>query len=130
MASHGPMRLAPDLVDEASREAKRQKRSTRKQIEFWAELGRAVDGVLTHEQAVGLRSGLLVVTAPDAGPVDPDQILADLEAHRSELPNRVTRATVRYQASREHPGFLEQIDSAGRVAVGRFEHGEFTPLDA
>lgn len=56
MSGHGPVRLDPDLMEQATREAKRQHRSTRKQIEFWVELGRAVDGVVTREQAAGLRS--------------------------------------------------------------------------
>ncbi len=125
MSKHGPMRLDPELVDEATEAAKRQKRSTRKQIEFWAELGRAVDGVVTLAQAAGLRSGLLAVTAPDVGPVDADDVFAELEARRADLPGEVTRSSVRYQASRAHPGMLERIDGTGRRTIGQFENGEF-----
>lgn len=127
---HGPVRLDPDLMADATREAKRAHRSTRKQIEFWAELGRAIDGVVTREQVAGLRSGLLAVMAPDVGPVDADEVFAELEARRSTLAGQVTRAPVRFQASRAHPGLLERIDPDGRVTAGQFEQGEFQPRDA
>lgn len=130
MGNHGPVRLDPDLMAEATREAKRQHRSTRKQIEFWVELGRAVDGLVTREQAAGLRSGLLSVTAPDVGPVDIDDVFAELEERRPKLADQVTEARVRYQASQAHPGLLERIDPGGRVTVGQFEDGEFQPREA
>lgn len=129
MSNHGPVRLDPDLMERAAREAKRQHRSTRKQIEFWVELGRAVDGVVTREQAAGLRSGLMAVTAPDVGPVDVDEVFAELEARRPALAGQVTRAPMRFQASRAHPGLLERIDPEGRVTVGQFEQGEFQPRE-
>lgn len=129
MSHHGPVRLDPELMAQASREAKRQHRSARKQIEYWVELGRAVEGVVTREQAAGLRLGLMVVTAPDAGPVDVDEVFAELESRRPALAGQVTRAPVRYQASRAHPGLLERIDPDGRVTVGQFEQGEFQPRE-
>ncbi len=129
MSNHGPVRLDPDLMERAAREAKRQHRSTRKQIEFWVELGRAVDGVVTREQAAGLRSGLMAVTAPDVVPVDVDEVFAELEARRPALAGQVTRASMRFQASRAHPGLLERIDPEGRVTVGQFEQGEFQPRE-
>lgn len=129
MSNHGPVRLDPDLMERAGREAKRQHRSTRKQIEFWVELGRAVDGVVTREQAAGLRSGLMAVMAPDVGPVDVDEVFAELEARRPALAGQVTRAPMRFQASRAHPGLLERVDPEGRVTVGQFEHGEFQPRE-
>ena len=129
MSNHGPVRLDPDLMERAALEAKRQHRSTRKQIEFWVELGRAVDGVVTREQAAGLRSGLMAVMAPDVGPVDVDEVFAELEARRPALAGQVTRAPMRFQASRAHPGLLERIDPEGRVTVGQFEHGEFQPRE-
>lgn len=130
MSKHGPVRLDPELMENATREARRQHRSTRKQIEFWVELGRSVDGVVTREQAAGLRSGLLTVMAPDDGPIEVDDVFAELESRRPSLAARVTRSPVRYQASREHPGLLERIGPDDRVTVGRFEGGEFQPREA
>ncbi len=130
MSGHGPVRLDPDLMEDATREAKRQHRSTRKQIEYWVALGRAVDGSVSREQAVGLRSGLLAVMAPDVGPVEVDEVFAELEQRRPTLAGQVTRASVRYQASRAHPGLLERIGPDGRVTLGQFEHGQFQPREA
>lgn len=130
MGKHGPVRLDPDLMEDATREAKRQHRSTRKQIEFWVELGRAVEGVVTREQVAGLRSGLLGVMAHDVGPVNTNEVFAELDDRRPALAEQVTRASARYQASRSHPGLLERIDADGRVTLGQFEHGTFQPREA
>ena len=40
-----PVRLNPNLITAAEREGMVQKRSTPKQIEYWADLGRAVERV-------------------------------------------------------------------------------------
>lgn len=73
---------------------------------------------------------LLAVTAPDVGPVDVGEVFAELEDRRLTLTGQVTRASVRYQASRAHVGLLERIDPDGRVTVGQFEQGEFQPREA
>jgi len=130
MSNHGPVRLGPDLMERAAREAKRQHRSTRKQIEFWVDLGRAVEGVVTREQVAGLRSGLMAVSASYAGPVDADEVFAELESRRPALAGQVTRARLRFQASRAYPGLPEHVDPDGRLTFGQFDQGEFQAIPA
>ena len=53
----------------------------------------------------------------------------DLEL--SELASAIAeQSPIRYQASRNSPGLLEQIDQAGKTVVGQFLEGEFVPADA
>lgn len=130
MAASHPIRLDALLLEQAAAEAKRQKRTAPKQIEYWAELGRVLDGLLSREDAIRLREGLLRLEPRSASPVDPEEIFSDLEAARREgnLPDRVTKARVVYQASERRPGYLDQKHPDGRVVVGQFANGSFEPI--
>ncbi len=43
------------------------------------------------------------------------------------LQDDITSSALRYQASAQYPGMLEQIAPDGVVAVGQFENGQFIP---
>jgi len=51
--------LNSELLQQATIEGARHDRSTKEQIEYWVSLGKASDGVLSIEEAIGIRSGLL-----------------------------------------------------------------------
>ncbi len=53
-----PMRLDASLVAAAEREGALQKRSIPKQIEFWAELGKAVEHIIGIEDIIAVTQGL------------------------------------------------------------------------
>ena len=53
-----PLRLSTALVEAAEKEGALEKRSAPKQIEFWAELGKAVDGVIDAADVVAVIQGL------------------------------------------------------------------------
>jgi hypothetical protein len=55
-------------------------------------------------------------------PVDPDKVFEALENDRKAgaLQNTVTNSVVKYQASLEHSGYLEQIDPDENITTGRF----------
>ena len=125
--TNGPIRLDPDLLTEAANEAVRQHRSTPKQIEFWAALGKAADGLLTQEDLLALRTGLLRLEVVDSPRINPTEVRQEVEASRDRLKGEVTRARHVYQASLSHPGYIEQIHPDGLVVVGRFENGTFVP---
>lgn len=129
MAASNPIRIDRSLFEQAAAEADRQKRSTPKQVEYWAELGQACDGVLSHADAVRLREGLLTLEPCESAPVDADAVFATLDAARisGSLRNKVTMAKTIYQVSEDHPGYLEQIEPDGNVIVGQFERGKFKP---
>lgn len=128
--SSKPIRLDASLVEEAIAEAARKLRTPPKQIEFWIRLGKAIDGLLSLEEIMALRGGLVHIEPTHGLRADPDEVFDDLESRRNTLSRTVTSARVVYQASREHPGYLEQIHPDGSVVVGRFEGRDFVALAA
>ena len=124
-----PIRLQDDLMPAADLTAKRFHRSAAEQIEYWAELGRSVSSVLDPDVLLSVASGLTKIkTEPVYSPnINPSDVFDALERERTDntLSNRVTKSTVRYQASINHPGYLEQIAANGNITVGTFENGQF-----
>jgi len=129
MATSNPLRLDRELVRAAAAVASRHKRSVPRQIEYWAELGRAIEAQVDPTALIALQEGLarLVVEMTPADPVRASDVFADLERARDagSLPGRVSESTVRYQASAAAPGYLEQIRPDGAKIVGRFRAGRF-----
>ena len=132
MASSNPLRLDRELVRAADAVAKRHKRTVPRQIEYWAELGRAIEPLVDPTVLIALQEGLarLVVEMPPSEPVRPADVFADLEHARNDgdLPMRVSSSPIRYQASAAAPGYLEQIHPDGTKTVGRFRSGRFVAL--
>ncbi len=128
-----PIRLQEELMQAAESTAKRFHRSTAEQIEYWADLGRSVSSTLDPDVLLSVLSGLTIIkTEPVISlPIAPDDVFDALEKDRKArtLQNTVTSSAVRYQASLEHPGYLEQIDPNGNITMGRFEHGQFIVLN-
>ena len=125
-----PMRLNPALVAAAERESTIQKRSVPKQIEFWAELGKAVENLLDISDIFAVIQGFkrLKVESLDSTPVDSEDVFAELETGRTEgkLFDRVTGSSVYYEASTSRPGLIDKVDSGnGTRLTGTFENGEF-----
>lgn len=131
MAVSSPLRLDHKLVEAAAAMAHLFKRTTPRQIEYWAELGRAVERELDAETVIALREGLaqLRVEPIHSSPVAADDVFADLDVARDSglLSQHVSAAKVRYQASQAAPGLLEQVHPDGRVVTGRFLNGQFIP---
>lgn len=128
-----PIRLQQELMQAAQLTAERYHRSTAEQIEYWADLGRAVSTTLDPDVLLSIQSGLsrLSVEPVLAQPVDADGVFYKLDAARSDqsLSDKVSDSPVRYQVSQTHPGCLERIDSEGKVSVGQFSGGQFRPMD-
>jgi len=124
------MRLDSDLVAYARREGSIKKRSAPKQIEYWAELGKAVERVLDYNDIIAVIQGLkkIKLESVQSIAVDPTDVFNDLEMGRSKekLAEKVTSAGIFYEASRKHPGLLDRVNSAtGERQTGRFKNGEF-----
>ena len=122
-----PIRLNPSLIKAAEREGMVQKRSTPKQIEFWADLGRAVERVIDLSDVFAILQGLkrLKLENVESVSVDPDDVFDDLQS-RSRLTEEVTAASVYFEASAQHPGLIDRVDSAtGKRQSGRFLNGKF-----
>jgi hypothetical protein len=130
MASSSPLRLDPELIRAAGAAARLHKRSVPRQIELWAEIGRAVEKAISAEDLLAVREGLArLVLERGSAAVESGDVLASLERarRRGELADRVCESPLRYQASPTRPGLLERIDAEGNATPGRFVDGEFVP---
>ncbi len=126
-----PMRLASALIAAAEKEAAIQKRSVPKQIEFWAELGQAVEHTIGFADVIAITQGLKRIELEPlvSATADPDDVFDNLEARRRSgtLSEKVTSAAFSYEASKRRPGFLERVNNlSGKRETGRFQNGEFT----
>ena len=131
--SASPIRLQADLMQAAAVAGKRLHRSTAEQIEYWADMGRRVATVLDPDDLLSVASGLAKINIEPihAKPVNPDEVFESLEGDRraGSLYQITSNNTARYQVSESHPGYLEQVNPDGDITTGKFDNGEFFPLD-
>jgi hypothetical protein len=128
-----PLRLNPNLVEAAERAAMVQKRSTPKQIEFWASIGQAVENILDYEDIFAILKGLKKIAVEPVTPseIEPQDVFSDLEKsrNRGELAGKINPGRIYYEASRSRPGLLDRVDVAtGERRTGKFHKGEFTAV--
>ena len=130
------LRIDQDLAFQAEREARIQNRSKTKQLEYWAKLGKAISSKLNITDVYAVSQGiktikLEVVPSAQSIPIDSDVIFNDLENDRTKglLAKKVTSAKIYYEASVEHPGYLDQVNSITKKRqTGSFENGVFQVL--
>ena len=128
-----PVRLSYSLIREAEKEGDVQKRTVPKQIEFWAELGKAVERVIGPAEAYAVVQGLKQIKTEPVTHVkaDPNEVFEDLEKKRKQnkLSGEVTCARYIYEASPKHSGLLARVDSeTGKRQTGTFKNGKFKVL--
>lgn len=127
-----PVRLTDVLVQQAAAEAQIHRRSTPKQIEFWADIGRTIAGEVSAEDLIAIAQGIrrVRVEAVAPAPVTSDDIWTEVDAVREsgELSRTLARGRTLYQSSVERPGYLEAIYPSGDKAVGMFKNGQFEAL--
>lgn len=127
------LRIDQNLALQAEREGKIQNRSKAKQLEYWARLGKAVSSKLSIADAFAVSQGiktinLMVSPSVQSIPIDSDSVFNDLENDRAKglLAKNVTSAKIYYEASVEHPGYLDRVNAVtGKRQTGLFEQGEF-----
>ena len=126
-----PVRLDDKLVHEAELEGISHKRTPPKQIEYWAEIGKAVACNLSSGDLLKLMQGFADVRVESRPSVnaDPAEVFASLEHDRQDgtLAQVVTQAKVWYEASKSKPGMLDRVQADGSRETGRFFNGEFIP---
>lgn len=131
--SASPVRLQDDLMKAASVTGARMHRSAAEQVEYWASLGRQVARFVDPDTLLEVAAGLARINVQPtiSQPVDPDSVFDAVEKdrHSGELSRKVTNASIRYQASNTHPGYLEQINESGDCTVGTFQGGKFIPIN-
>jgi hypothetical protein len=125
-----PLRLNAALIEAAEREGAVQKRSVPRQIEFWAELGKAVESVVGPADVVAVIQGIKRIKVEPVASiaVDPGDVFDSIETDRKSgaLGKKVTSAAIYYQTSLSQPGLLDRVNaSTGERQTGLFRNGEF-----
>ena len=129
-------RIEKELARQAEREAKIQNRSKAKQLEYWAKIGKVISSKLNIADVFAVSQGIKTIkleASPSAQrtPVDSDSIFNALESDRNSgrLAKQVTAAKVYYEASFDHPGYLDRVNAVTQERqTGTFENGEFKAL--
>jgi hypothetical protein len=130
--SSSPIRIEQSLMNEAGIIGKDMHRSATQQLEYWADMGRQLEGLLSTNDIIKIKSGMaqLRVDSVSNTPIDPDSVFDTIERDRlsGALASKVTNAKIpRYQASVTYKGYLEQIAPNGSKRIGTFTGGKFVP---
>ena len=129
-----PVKLSDDLIQAARTTAQDASRSLAGQIEHWASIGRAVEGLLTSSDVHSLKRS-------NAGG---GNSAADMD-QRNEIVNALTAAlrpemasatserigqlnAVRYGTDPAFPGLMIRVDADGTKTPGRFVGRTFVPI--
>jgi hypothetical protein len=127
------IRIDGKLVREAAAEAQIQRRSTPKQIEYWAEIGKIVAGEISAEDLISIMQGNRRVRVEPlvSEPVSSDDLWAEVDAARAsgELAKSIANNRVVYQRSPGKPGYLQAIHPDGTRQTGVFKNGTFEALN-
>ena len=115
-----PVKLSDDLVLDARLTAEVAERSIAGQIEFWAQLGRAVEPLLQGAQALALRR------AGAAKPLSACLESVDSSEGRRRVADHLnSQPFPHYEPAPDAPGLLVRIDADGTRTVGRFINRQF-----
>jgi hypothetical protein len=117
-----PVKLSDALVLDARLVGEVSERSIAGQIEYWARVGKAVEGVLRGDRALRLKQrGEAVPLSDLLGTVDSPAGRERVRAQQAERP------FPRFEAAPEKPGLLVRVDRDGKRTVGRFVNRAFRP---
>jgi hypothetical protein len=130
------LRIDKALALQAEREARIQNRSKAKQLEYWAKVGKAISSKLNIADVFAVSQGIKTIKIEVSASVqsilvNSDAVFNDLENDRDRglLTKNVTSANVYYEASVDHPGYLDRVNSVTQKRqTGSFENGEFKAL--
>jgi hypothetical protein len=119
-----PVTLSDELVGDARRTAAIAERSIDDQIEFWAQLGRAIEPLLDGARTLALRrAGGVRPLSECLASVDSDQGRRRVQAYLDSQPYP------HYEPVRDDPNLLIRIDADGTRTVGRFVGRTFQPAE-
>jgi hypothetical protein len=119
-----PVKVSDELLLDARLTAELTDRSIAGQIEFWAQLGRALEPLLEGAQALALRR---------AGAVMPLSRLLDsvdsAEGRRRVADYLQTTPFPHYEKGPDSAGLLVRVDEDGTRTTGRFVGREFRAIE-
>src|SRR5262245_54469523 len=115
-----PVKLSDDIVLDARLTGEIAERSIAGQIEFWAQLGRAVEALLDGQRALAL------CRAGKARPLSQSLAAVGSEEGRERVRAYLeSRPFPHYRQATDAPGLLVRIDEDGTQTLGRFVGREF-----
>lgn len=124
-----PIRLDNALVQEAELQGRTYKRTAPNQIEYWAELGRAVEDLLDPNDLVAIRQGFarLRIEPLASNPLDVAEVTAAVDKLRrsNKSSAQLSGAKFYYEASPNQPGMLDRVDDKNQRETGYFKDGRF-----
>lgn len=119
-----PVKLSDELVLDARRTSGIAERSIAGQIEYWAQLGRAIEPLLQGAQALALRrSGAVKPLSECLASVDSPEGRRRVAEHLESQP------FPHYEPAPDLPGMLVRIEADGTRTVGRFINRKFQEAD-
>ena len=119
-----PVKLSDELVCDARVTAEVSERSIAGQIEFWAQLGRALEPLLRGDRALALRQ------AGRGRPLSEAIRNVDSDEGRKLVREYLdARQFPHFEAVPGSPGLLRKIDEDGTQTVGRFVNRVFEPVE-
>ena len=129
-----PVKVSDKLLALARQEAQAAHRSTTAQIEHWATLGRAVEGLVVYGDVLALKRVGQVLPIP---PFVPRERIDDLLARLLSNPNRdKVKARIRaagtplYTTDPDYPGMIVEVQADGTRTPGALKHRRFVPAEA
>jgi hypothetical protein len=117
-----PVKLSDSLVLDARLTAEVSQRSIAGQIEFWAGLGRAVEGLLRGREILALRRSDAVRPLSECF-----ESINSPEGRQRVVDYLNSQPFPHYEAAPGHPGLLVRIDADGTRTLGRFVKRQFEP---
>lgn len=115
-----PVKISDELLLDARLTAEISERSIAGQIEFWAQLGRAVEPLLEGSQAMALRrAGAAVPLSKSLASVD------SARGRRRVSTYLQTTPFPHYEQDPETPGLVVRVSEDGTRTRGRFVGREF-----
>jgi hypothetical protein len=115
-----PVKISDELILDARLTAEIAERSIAGQIEFWAQLGRAIEPLLEGSRALALRR------AGQAIPLSECLASVDSAAGRRRVVEYLeSRPFPHYQPLPGSPGLMVRVDGDGTRTVGRFVGRQF-----
>ena len=115
-----PVKISDELILDARLTAEIAERSIAGQIEFWAQLGRAIEPLLEGSRALALRrAGAAVPLSERLASID------SAEGRQRVALYLESRPFPHYEPIPGSPGMLVRIDVDGTRTLGRFVGREF-----
>jgi hypothetical protein len=119
-----PVKLSDELVCDARAIGQLSQRSIAGQIEFWAQLGRAMEPLLRGDRAMALQQ------AGQQRPVSEAIANVDSANGRKQVRDFLnTRPYPQFQLVKDRPGLLCRTEEDGTETIGRFVNRRFELAD-